>query len=64
LRRLSYALRRRLAKVLVQNVLWEEFASLQNALKILHGSQAGPWVRPREIYASGIKPPARFTEEP
>lgn len=62
LRRLSYALRRRLARILVQNVLYEEFASVQQALqtqqyalKTLYGSHVGPLIRERECYARGVK---------
>ena len=70
LRRLSYALRRRLAKLLVQNVLYEEFASVQQALhtqqqalKTLYGSHVGPLTRARECYVKGAKPAVVTSEE-
>jgi len=69
-RRLSYALRRRLARFLVQNVLYEEFASLQHtleiqqrAIKTLYDSHASLLTRARECYARAIKSPVGLIEE-
>lgn len=76
-RRLAYTLRRRIARFLVRNVLYEEFASLrgtlqiqkralktqQDALQALHESHAESLIRPREIYARGTKPPVGLAEQ-
>lgn len=70
-RRLSYALRRRLAQLLVQNILYEEFASMQQtlmthhqALRTLYGSHTGPLIRARECYVKGTKSAVETSEEP
>lgn len=77
LRRFVHALRRRVAKILVQHVLYEEFDSMQqalrtqqqalqtqqHALKTLYGSHVGPLIRARECYARGIKAGYQATEQ-
>jgi hypothetical protein len=70
LRRLWYALRRRVAKILVQNVLYEEVASVQqalqtqqHALRTLYRNQVEPLIRAREYYARGVKAQDEATEQ-
>ena len=71
LRRLSHAIRRRLAAVLVQNVLYEEFDSVQKALqtqhqalKTLYDNHAAPLTRARECYVKGTRPADEISGEP
>jgi len=68
-RRVAFSLRRRLARFLVQTVLFEEFSAISAALKAisattqqvgraLYQSQSNLLLAPREIFAKGIKPSA------
>lgn len=58
-RRLAFLLRRRLARFLVQTVLFEEFDLLSRMRRVeraLYASQTSLLLAPREIFARGVKP--------
>jgi SAM-dependent methyltransferase len=60
LRRLRFSLRRRLARFLAQTVLFEEFSSLNDAVRQLSYAQSDVqstlFLKPREIFVRGVRP--------